>query len=45
MIWRAIACKCSDFVDRLMERCEDGLVEWNLLVAAKIPRSQNHSAS
>jgi hypothetical protein len=25
MIWLAIACKSSDFVDRLMERCDDGL--------------------
>jgi len=25
MIWRAIACTSSGFVDRLMERCEEGL--------------------
>jgi hypothetical protein len=45
MIWLAIACKSSGFVDRLMERCAEGLAGRNLLVAAKIPRSQNHSAS
>jgi hypothetical protein len=45
MIRLAIACKSSDFVDRLMQRCAEGLAARNLLAAAKIPRSQNHSAS
>jgi len=45
MISLAIACRSSDFVDRLMETLREGLAQRNLFVAAKIPRSQNHSAS
>jgi hypothetical protein len=31
--------------DRLMERCGQGLAARNLVTAAKMPCSQNHSAS
>jgi hypothetical protein len=33
------------FVDRLMERCEEGLTVRKMFVAVKIPCSRNHSAS